>query len=271
MRKLTAITLIIITLLLLAACAPGESPSGKPLAWIDTPLDGSTLPLASVEVMSHAADPGGIARFVLSVNGEVVSSAGSTSSGSLATMRQTWDPPAPGLYILEVRAVNNAGVWSDYAQVLVTIAGTPAAPEDLPVLPTAITPTPTLELSPTPLPLPSFVLSINAYCRFGPGEIYGILATILAGEEVPIIGVNQANTWWYLRMTDGTRCWASMLTGSPRGRYHEVPVVLDPATPTQVPPTPQGQQGCYVLNAQQQKVCTVPCPPNTDPVEACTP
>ncbi len=268
MRKITGLLLVLI---FLSACAPGVGSNGAPQVWIDTPLDGSSLPLATVDVMSHATDPGGILQFELGVNGEVVNTAGAAASGSLIYVRQTWDPPAPGLYILEVRAMNNAGVWSNYAQVLVTIAGEPSAP----VLEPSLTPTQTSGPTPT---LPPYVLILytNSYCRAGPGEMYDILATILAGVTNPptIEGRNQANTWWYLGLPDGSHCWALMLTGTPSGPLREVPVLLDPATPTPSPtavPTQQGPLGCWEIQPNQSLVCTVPCPPNANPGGACNP
>jgi hypothetical protein len=267
MRKMTALLFMV---LLLSACAPGKGPEGAPQAWIDRPLDGSVLPLASVEVMSHAADPGGIEQFELSVNGEGINNAGPAEGGSLVFINQTWDPAVPGVYILEVRVMNNNGIWSNFAQVTVTIA------EDLsaPILVPTVSATSTLEPSPTVTAAPpKFVPNINANCRAGPGSMYGILGSLLVGAEYPIEGVNQGNSWWYLRLPDNTRCWGSMATGVPSGGYREVPVVLDSATPTLVPtdgPTQQSQTGCLVLQPNQQNVCTVPCPPQATPGDPCT-
>jgi hypothetical protein len=92
----------------------------------------------------------------------------------------------------------------------------------------------------------------------------------LPGTEYTIEGVNQANTWWYMRMSNDTRCWGSMATGTTTYPPREVPVVLDPATPTPVP-TQQGPVGCYELQPDQSLLCTVPCPPQANPGGACTP
>lgn len=62
----------------LSACAP--TPTGQPvaavrggpMAWIDAPLDGSTLPLAPYEIVFHCSAPSDVAWVELSVDGAVL-------------------------------------------------------------------------------------------------------------------------------------------------------------------------------------------------------
>ncbi len=109
-------------------------------AWIDAPLDGSTIPLAPYEVVSHGTDPGGISQVELSINGGVFKT-DSAPGHTLVTMRQMWTPPGPGNYTLMVRAQAGGG-WSDYAKAVVTVAGATATP----------TPSPARSASPTATP-----------------------------------------------------------------------------------------------------------------------
>jgi hypothetical protein len=244
---------------LLAACGPqAQQYSGAPLAWIDSPLDGFVLPLAPVDVMSHAADPTGIARFELSVDGGVISTDPSPdTAAAIVTIHQAWIPTAPGVYTLKVRAMNPAGIWSDYAVAVVTIVG-----ESPPDQPGSAQATPTLAAS-----QPRGTVTINAVCRAGPNMNYAILLYLASGETVDINGQN--GNWWQIVRPDGYgNCWVSGSVITVVGDTNNVPVMdvpLPTVLPTDVP------QGCYVYNAQQQAVCVVPCPANAVPGGVCTP
>ena len=116
-------SLLMVLIALMTACGP-NSPSSGPQSWIDTPLDNSILPMGAVQVISHAADPGGLSQMELSVNGVVVgASPSSNTSDNLVTFNQTWSPSGPGNYTLQVRARNNGGVWGGYASEQVTVSG----------------------------------------------------------------------------------------------------------------------------------------------------
>jgi len=252
---------VLLALLWLAACAPQAGPEGSPLAWIDAPLDGSTLPLAPVEVRAHGADPSGVSQFEFSVDGSVVGTWPAPGAASSLTMIvQTWDPPAPGAYTLRVRVQNGSGGWSDYARVAVNIGGSGAVPAG---------PTP----SPVPSQLPtgnasSFTLVKNANCRFGPGQAYEVLDAVLAGANVPVEGRNENKNWVYVRLPSNSFCWLSLSTGSLNGDINLVPFHPYPALPTA---TPTPVLGCYEYDQNQQLVCTSPCSPNAQPGGACTP
>jgi hypothetical protein len=132
MKRLIVVLLVIAVTLALGGCdnAPAVAQAG-PQAWIDAPLDGSSLPLAPLEVISHAADLAGIAQVELSVNGAVINTMPVKNTGeTLVTVTQEWTPANPGNYTLQVRAQNAPGVWGGYAQAVVTIGGeiTPPPP-----------------------------------------------------------------------------------------------------------------------------------------------
>jgi len=150
MKLKTSLTLLLLSLWVAACNAPTPTAvaiAGGPQAWIDAPLDGAALPVAPYAVVSHATDPKGIASFELSVNGQVVRTdqVDSAQQGqSLAHITQTWNPPAPGTYLLEVRAADPSGAFGLPAQVRVTVGGETAT--------ATATETATPEPSPTPTP-----------------------------------------------------------------------------------------------------------------------
>src|SRR5689334_5641771 len=130
-----------------AACAPTSDvisedvPTG-PAAWIDAPLDGSTIPLAPYNVVTHGSDPGGMSTFELKINGHVMSTdpvGGDQAVKTIAHMSQAWLPPAPGTYLLEIRAANVNGEYGPSAFSNVTVGDVPAE----------ISATPTATLTPT--------------------------------------------------------------------------------------------------------------------------
>lgn len=129
----------------------GPDGMGGLQTWIDAPLHDSTLLLAPVEIVLHAADPGGVAMVELSINGEVLSRRPpDDTSAALVTHRIAWEPAAPGEYDLTARAQNSAGAWSAVATSHVTVVGPEALTEVEPIL--VITPTPTAADLPAPTP-----------------------------------------------------------------------------------------------------------------------
>jgi hypothetical protein len=119
-------------LILAAGCGPqpiARPPAGQ--VWIDAPLHGDHLPLAPYDVVSHANLATGVASFELSVNGAVVRTdeAESDQYGqSLASVNQRWEPTAPGVYVLMVRAADVGGEFGPMAEIQVTVGGTTPTP-----------------------------------------------------------------------------------------------------------------------------------------------
>jgi hypothetical protein len=207
------------------------------------------LPLAPYELVGHASDPGGISQIEFSVNGAVLGNV--PGSGGLSTARQNWSPAEPGEYRIRVRGMNSGGVWSEYAEVHVFIeaASAPATPAS-----TAVA-----TASPTPS-APTLVLIQNANCRIGPGQLYEVLTSMLAGDSLPILGRDEQGTWWLVQLPGGERCWISAVTGNASGGIETVPIA-------QAPPL----LGCFVYDPNLQPICTLPCPEDADPGGECTP
>lgn len=263
-------------LLLVAACGSQTGPASGPQVWIDAPLNGMALPLAPYEIVAHADDPGGIAKFEFIVNGSVIASMAGTS-GSLSVGRQMWNPPAPGEYVISVRALGISGSWGTPAQVKITVGEIEAALTSTPLPTSTSEPSATMTSTATPSltatatatvtsSAPVFTLVKNANCRSGPGQVYKVVTSFLQGQSVSIEGKNADNTWWFVRIPTGGQCWISGVTGNATGDMESIPIVKAPPTPL---PTPV--QGCYVYDPNQNPVCTVPCPANAQPGGACQP
>lgn len=295
--------LVLILFTGLTACNLNLQYRGSPQAWMDAPLEGFNFPLAPFEVVAHANDPSGIVKFesvfvflsgwdnandyfssrnctsrsascLAEYSGQAQEGSTSCSQqpsdapdlNGLALRRFTCNPDQSGYYLIRVRAMNSSGAWSDYAQAVITIGtnvivnmtDTPEATATIMQTATPL-PSPTVTLTPTPS-VPTLILNINANCRLGPSQLYEVYTSILAGNQLPIEGTNDTGTWWLVRLPTGERCWISAVTGTPVGNINLVPVV-------ETPPL----KGCYVFDPNQQKVCTVPCPPNANPGGACTP
>ena len=117
------ITSLLLALILAGCNMPGWQQvvgASGPQSWVDAPLDGMHLPLAPYELVGHASDPGGISQIEFSVNGSLLATV--PGAGGLFSARQAWSPAAPGEYRIQVRGMNSAGTWSEYAEVHVTVA-----------------------------------------------------------------------------------------------------------------------------------------------------
>jgi len=110
-------------------------------AWFDAPLPNSVFvpPNPVCQIVAHGASPNGIASFELSVNGAIVATLPSPDTqGSLVTLTRDCGLTEPGEYALQLRALDNTGAWSGFAETSLIIA----APEEATSLP-ATEPPPT--------------------------------------------------------------------------------------------------------------------------------
>jgi hypothetical protein len=127
-HKLTSGFLILAVLLsgcsLPAVNNPASSPADTPRAWFDAPLPGSSFwPPNPCMIVAHASSPNGIALFELLVNGALVASIPSPDTTSqLVTLSRDCGLSELGEYRLQLRARDNAGVWSGFAETSLVLA-----------------------------------------------------------------------------------------------------------------------------------------------------
>ncbi len=235
---------ILVLVCLSAACTLSQTqvtdPPLGPAAWIDAPLDGSSLPLAETQVVSHATDPSGITSFELSVNGKVLQSdpvSSDQAGNTIAHISQDWLPDKVGVYLLSVRAANKSGIYGPYAYAHVTVgAATPTAI----VSPTSeFISTVTLTATPTVTSTPSALLAVatqNTNCHDGPDKAYITIYILLKGQSMIIDGISQDKNWvWVLRPDlKNSHCWLSISVIQVIGDLSGVQTITAPTmTPTQ--------------------------------------
>jgi hypothetical protein len=206
-RRLFLIFFIILTSLVTSCNYPGSltTASSGPQAWIDAPLDGSTIPWAPYEIVAHGGGSN-ISALEIRINGEIVFSLSNPSSDEpLITSNYTWQPLEPGRYLLQARTQNSAGIYSDYAEATVFVGEKPETPTDIPVTETAPTQTP----APT-ICNAAVTLTEEANCRQGPNLGYRVITTRKEGVTLPVEGRNIDATWWWVLLPgQDAHCWIS--------------------------------------------------------------
>ena len=99
------------------------------------------------------------------------------------------------------------------------------------------TPTPTNTPSITPNPTPSgpqVVAAAVVNVRAGPGTDYAVVASLPPEVPLPIIGRNEASSWWQIEGPDGNSGWVadSVVTAS---QAVSIPLTAPPPLPTPTP------------------------------------
>ncbi|MBI5946424.1 MAG: hypothetical protein HY864_18840 [Chloroflexi bacterium] len=105
MKKIISLSILVI--FLLSACAPGMSVSTSNLqAWVDQPVAGSILPMGAFPFKAHARhiSGSGVTKIEFLVNGVSIGSADTDSSAPIVYAETSWNPAAPGRYTLASRA-----------------------------------------------------------------------------------------------------------------------------------------------------------------------
>ena len=109
-----------------------------------------------------------------------------------------------------------------------------------PTLPLPTVPPPTFTLVPTgtatntPTITPTATVSgpiitliKDANCRNGPGTKYDVVTSYFKGQTLQIVGRNPDfdNTWWYIKMPTGGKCWVSLAIGQAYGDFDDIPTI----------------------------------------------
>jgi hypothetical protein len=116
----------------------------------------------------------------------------------------------------------------------------PAPPADTTAPePPAATPTPSPTLPPTltSTPMPLVNITGNTNCRFGPGSVYDLLHTYLAGDQAQLLAISPDGFFWYTSDEAGIipDCWLWGKYATPVGDTDFLPVFTPPPTPTPFP------------------------------------
>lgn len=126
--------------------------SDSPRAWFDAPLPGTIFyPPNPCAIVAHGASPNGIAVFELLINGQASSVPSPDTTASLVTLNRDCAVTQPGTYALQLRAQDNNGNWSGYAETYFIIPGADGGA----VPPQPVDPVITQPSSPTLSPVPS--------------------------------------------------------------------------------------------------------------------
>jgi hypothetical protein len=130
-RFFCALPVILISLLF-SACSPqsgpktGTTPSGAvsgPKVSFASPEPGATVPFGPVQVMILSEDLKGTSQAEVLVNGVSVSTIPSPDTAAASVIiGYTWQPSAPGNYVLQAHGQNTAGTWGDFASLELVVA-----------------------------------------------------------------------------------------------------------------------------------------------------
>jgi hypothetical protein len=98
------------------------------------------------------------------------------------------------------------------------------------------TPTPSPTYTSTPTPKPQVHISENTNCRYGPGSVYDLIFTYLAGDFADLIGKDEDEIYWFVQHQDQQHidCWLWGKYATPIGKTTDLPILTPPPTPTPV-------------------------------------
>jgi hypothetical protein len=174
---------LLLLLMIGLACRVGQ-PS-KPTVSILAPANDETLTIGQdIIVQSVSVSKVGLKRVELWVNDQLVDTQIADSTTAYTAL-QPWRPDRKGIYLLKIRAFDQADVVSDPAAVSVVVLPSTSA-ESPTTSPSAATLTTKTDLN----------------VRAGPSTDFAVLTVLRAGETVTIIGRNAAGTWWLIAQAD---------------------------------------------------------------------
>ena len=215
--------LISVLVFLAAGCTPNST---VPQAWFDQPLTGTSFPPSPViEILLHAADPGGISQVELFVNGSSISILPSPDTGpELVQISTQWLPSAPGKYTLQARAQGNSGTWSNFATTIIIISDLPAREQE----------------SPTADPTISTIEAVREMTATGTPTLGSVLPSGTARPTALIFTPTRTPTMRFIpptaTPTPTARYVPPTATPTPTARY--VPPTATPSPTTRyIPPT----------------------------------
>jgi hypothetical protein len=208
--------LVIVMAVALSACGPQNAPAASPQAWIDAPLQGSTIPLAPYQIIAHAGFPSGISQFELTITGQgpqTIPAPADQSGQTLVYINHMWTPPAPGLYLIQVRAAGPDGAFGQLVEAHVQVGDVAAE-------------TPSATSSCT------WTAAVNVFVREGPGaSIYPEITAVEAGTTLPVVGQSQELQFWVVQISGETGYVPKAERFGKADGNCDLPILADPATP----------------------------------------
>jgi hypothetical protein len=244
MKKLSPILFIVIVVsLVLAGC--GGQGSG-PRVWIDWPLEeNNPVPLQPLFIQAHASDAEGVVSMEFAVDGRKVNSS-DLNGDRLDYAIFEWTPPGPGTYIVSVQGTDSGGDAGAPTRVTIVVSGEEAvAAVENPSQPSEEKPVQDPESEEQPPPAgpeppsppeepasPEGVLTKNSNCRSGADVVFDIVAILLQGQTVPIVGKSQDQ--YYLVVTEperGQNCWLAASLVDIHGDLGQVSIMQPPPLP----------------------------------------
>jgi hypothetical protein len=192
----------------LSGCGPSADNdesfgSNAPRAWFDAPLPETVYPPNPCQIVAHGASPNGIAVFELYINGTAVSVPSPDTQASLVTLNRDCALTEPGRYVLYLRAQDNSGAWSGYAETSLIIA-TGNEPLASPPPAEAVA-TVTLQPTLTPVIGPADELSITSvstYVVYVGSSSCGPLETSITARAVASKGITAVVLFFRFPSTD---------------------------------------------------------------------
>jgi hypothetical protein len=120
-------------------------------------------------------------------------------------------------------------------------ASTAPVATETPIPTIAATPTASATATPTVQPVAQLVPNVNAYCRRGPGSDYEPVTVLDSGTAYNVIGRNDLNTWWLVKLWGEDTCWTGAPGTTLLGPVADAPIVAVPVTLLE----PAGFTGSY--------------------------
>ncbi len=128
MRSRQLFWLIAVGMVFFISGCGGHGP--RPVAWIDYPLDNSRHPLAPLDLMAHSSSSSGVSSFIFYVDGQELEQI-DTGGERFELVETNWEPAVPGIYTLEVLAIDSGGAKGSPASSLVYIGDVGVVPHQL--------------------------------------------------------------------------------------------------------------------------------------------
>jgi hypothetical protein len=194
-----------------------ESSAEATQCWIDAPLDGSSIPNKSYEIVAHSGSPDKVSLTEFSINDKVLATI-RNQANNLVLSRQAWLPEKSGEYVIKARCQDTKAMWSNYAQARVTVG------DKTPELPNLILPMrpnlPLLRVKGSQL----FNLSVSTDHFYYRGTGCGTKQLTISIDISDSSGVDSAVLYYRLadQKTGATTTWSTLPmsgTGGSSGRW----------------------------------------------------